>query len=319
MKIKNVRMFLISIIAAIGVIFASVPAMAADIDTVDAANTGDHGYYNSWNGISGIDIEDQEVKEVVIKAASGDSKKSSIDSTIDVLSGAATNSSAKNKNGNSPDLDISFDVSDAMNGITGLFTPEGNLTLVDDIDEDEGSILQYMTVQTKSGAYFYIVVDRSSDENNVYFLNTVDEADLMALMDDDTREQFKETEDKNDIAETVGFMNAEDSSEESSEDKTSKDDESKKGSTGNPIAMLLIFVLLGGGAAIGYYKFKIQPQKQLKSDEDEMEFYDDEEYEEDSFESEDSDWQGEDEFLTDDTDLISIEEQEKNTNEETED
>jgi len=317
MKIKSLRTVLISIIVALGVLFGSVPAMAADIDTTDPANTGDHGYYNSWNGITGIDIEDQTVEEVVIKAANGNSKKSNIDSTIDVLAGTASNSSAKNKNGNSPDLDISFDVSDAMNGITGLFTPEGNLTLVDDIDEDEdeGSILQYMTVQTKSGAYFYIVVDRSSNENNVYFLNTVDEADLMALMDDNTREQFTQAEETKSEMANAGFMNLEGNSEETSESEKEKEEDSKKSSTGNPLAMLLIFVLLGGGVVFAYYKLKIQPQKRLKSDDDEMEFYDDEEYEDDSFENEDSGWQGEDEKAL----LLGNEEPEKNTYEETED
>lgn len=318
MKIKSLRTVLISIIVALGVLFGSVPAMAADMDTTDPtdpANTGDHGYYNSWNGITGIDIEDQTVEEVVIKAANGNSKKSNIDSTIDVLAGTASNSSAKNRSDNSSDLDISFDLSDATNGITGLFTPEGNLTLVDDIDEDEGSILQYMTVQTKSGAYFYIVVDRSSNENNVYFLNTVDEADLMALMDDDTREQFTQTEETKSEMANAGFMNLEGNSEETSESEKEKEEDSKKSSTGNPLAMLLIFVLLGGGAAFAYYKLKIQPQKRLKSDDDEMEFYDDEEYEDDSFENEDSGWQEEDDKAL----LVSNEEPEKNTYEEMED
>lgn len=61
-------------------------------------------------------------------------------------------------------------------------TPEGNLTLVDDID-DSGK--QFITVVTRSGNYFYIIIDHADDgENTVHFLNQVDEADLMALMED---------------------------------------------------------------------------------------------------------------------------------------
>ena len=47
---------------------------------------------------------------------------------------------------------------------------------------------QFITVQSKSGNTFYIVIDRSGDTENVYFLNLVDEADLMALMGDDAEQ-----------------------------------------------------------------------------------------------------------------------------------
>lgn len=64
-------------------------------------------------------------------------------------------------------------------------TPDGNLTLVDDIDEQDGeSLKQFITVVTKDGKYFYIIIDRVGDKENVHFLNMVDEADLTALIED---------------------------------------------------------------------------------------------------------------------------------------
>jgi len=66
-------------------------------------------------------------------------------------------------------------------------TPPGNLTLVDDLSGVQTNGKQFITVVTKSGAYFYLVIDRSGDRENVHFLNLVDEADLMAIMEKDKK------------------------------------------------------------------------------------------------------------------------------------
>ena len=64
-------------------------------------------------------------------------------------------------------------------------TPEGNLSLSDDIHSATSDEKQFVTVTTKNGNYFYLIIDRAEDgENSVHFLNQVDEADLLALMED---------------------------------------------------------------------------------------------------------------------------------------
>lgn len=72
-------------------------------------------------------------------------------------------------------------------------TPAGNLTLVDDIENSNSSGKEFITVVTRSGNYFYIIIDRDDEGNNtVHFLNQVDEYDLMSIMDDNGKEQLKE-------------------------------------------------------------------------------------------------------------------------------
>lgn len=69
-------------------------------------------------------------------------------------------------------------------------TPDGNMTLVDDILTSNGK--QFITITTKDGNYFYIVIDRADDSNqSVHFLNQVDEVDLLKLLDDDAVKEYE--------------------------------------------------------------------------------------------------------------------------------
>ena len=68
------------------------------------------------------------------------------------------------------------------------WTTEGNLTVVDDYQTtfSDGTAQQFITLVSKSGAYFYLIIDRAADgDQTAHFLNMVDEADLLALMDEE--------------------------------------------------------------------------------------------------------------------------------------
>jgi len=202
--------------------------------------------------------------------------------------------------GDSIDLDSFFDNLFNIFGGPDALTPVGNLTLIDDILQDENTASvesveneqkskQFITVQSKSGNYFYIIIDRSGDQENVYFLNLVDEADLFALMEteEETAEPEPETEpvpiciceDKciigevNTRCEVCKLTMKDCAGKEVVQTPAVTEPEEKDNS-----ALLLIVLLLaiGGGAAAWYFKM-YKPKQQTKgpADLDNYDFGDD--------------------------------------------
>ena len=73
-------------------------------------------------------------------------------------------------------------------------TPDGNLSLVDDVGSATSEGKQFITAVTRNGNYFYIIIDRDADGNEtVHLLNQVDEADLLQLMDEEEAAQYIES------------------------------------------------------------------------------------------------------------------------------
>lgn len=188
-------------------------------------------------------------------------------------------------------------------------TPDGNLSLIDDIqqvesyasDESELKDKQFITVQSKSGNYFYIVIDRSGDTENVYFLNLVDEADLMALMEDGdtTATSVCTCTDKcaagdvdttcpvckSNMSECAGKEAAATTPEPdatSDPDADSAADSEESGSNTSLLLIVLVLAIAGGGA-LYYFKFrKKKPDTKGPADLDDYDYGEgdeDEEYE----------------------------------------
>jgi hypothetical protein len=70
-------------------------------------------------------------------------------------------------------------VAEANRPAPPTLTPDGTGTVVDNIMTIND--IEFFTVTTDNGSDFFLVVDRQRTSNNVYLLNTVTEADLMAL------------------------------------------------------------------------------------------------------------------------------------------
>ena len=157
-----------------------------------------------------------------------------------------------------------------------VISPEGNLSLVDDLNYDEASGLQFMTVTTKDGHYFYIVIDRSGNSENVYFLNLVDEVDLMELMNDEEKSQFEEEKD-DPPTQVLPVVDNTDKPLVSQEEASSPSYEKSNGTAS--LAQLGIFVAIGIAITVGYYFLKVKPKNAYSGIDEDREFYDDDDYE----------------------------------------
>lgn len=156
-------------------------------------------------------------------------------------------------------------------------TPEGNMTLVDDIQGDAAKDKQFIVVQSRGGAYFYIVIDNAAEgENRVHFLNQVDEADLLSLIDEDLQSIQKQQ-----TPEVTPAPQIEPEPSPQPEPEQKKDDANPMGG----LILFLILAVLGGGGAIVYLKV-IKPKQNVKGgtdlDDFDLEEWEDDETEEDT-------------------------------------
>ena len=148
---------------------------------------------------------------------------------------------------------------------SGVLTPEGNLTLVDDYHTDysDGSGQQFITLVSKSGATFYLVIDRNAKgQQTVHFMNLVDEADLLALMEEDAADAY--TAEKEAAAQAEqDKLKAEEEAKKAAEEAAASGTEQPKENKVTKIAsgFLGVVVLIALAAGGGFYVFAKQKQK----------------------------------------------------------
>ena len=160
-------------------------------------------------------------------------------------------------------------------------TPNGNMTLIDDIlqkspyasDENKQQEKQFITVQTKNGNYFYLVVDRTGETENVYFLNLVDEADLMALTEelDDSEVELVDCTCsekcsigaiktgceicRTNMSECMGKEPAKPEPEVPSDTEPDAQEPAQKQAS-SALLLLVMILIVGGSAALYWFKLK---------------------------------------------------------------
>ena len=167
-------------------------------------------------------------------------------------------------------------------------TPDGNLSLIDDIGSSTRSGKQFITVETRNGNVFYLIIDRDDEgEETVHFLNQVDEADLMALTEDGEKAETPIvctcTEKcqagavntacpvcmKN-LSECIG-------TEQKAAEPTEPDNpEPEKKSNAGAILAVLLILAAGGGAAVYFLVLKPKQGKKTPVDLDDFNLEDEE-------------------------------------------
>ena len=161
--------------------------------------------------------------------------------------------------------EVMEDVVTITDETSGALTPEGNLTLVDDYHTNysDGSGQQFITLVSKSGATFYLVIDRNSKgAQTVHFMNLVDEADLLALMEEEAADAY--TAEKEAAAQAeLDRLKAEEEAKKAAEEAAASGTEQTGGNkvTKYAATFLGVLALVGLAAGGGIYTFMKQKQK----------------------------------------------------------
>ena len=148
---------------------------------------------------------------------------------------------------------------------SGALTPEGNLTLVDDYHTSysDGSGQQFITLVSKSGNTFYLVIDRNAKgQQTVHFMNLVDEADLLALMEEEDADAY--TAEKKATAQAEqDRLKAEEEAKKAAEEAAASGEEQPKENkvTKYAGAFLGVVALIALAAGGGFYFYRQQMQK----------------------------------------------------------
>lgn len=182
------------------------------------------------------------------------------------------------------------------------FTQNGN-SVTRDLLYDKYSNKQFITIETRNGETFYLVIDydkpldEDGDQYETYFLNLVGESDLLALIDEDSAPVCSCKDKceagavntacevcKTNMTECMGKEKAAEKTPEpdptpDTSDSPDKDGGEKK--SGSGLVVIVLLLLMAGGGALYWFKLrKKKPNTKGPVDLDDYDYGDeDEEYE----------------------------------------
>lgn len=227
----------------------------------------------------------------------------SVGSTNSVTSQKPVSATSENSKGTEEQTPISIEEG------TG-FTQNG-IAVTRDLIYDKYSNKQFITVETRNGETFYLVIDYDKpldEEGNQYetnFLNMVDEADLLALIDGESEVSICTCSDKceagavntqceickNNLSECTGkerIAEPEQEPEPTAEPEADADQDTEEKSGSSAVLLMLLFLAIGGGGALYWLKFrKLKADTKGPTDLDDYDFGDAEDEDDAEYEMED--------------------------------
>ena len=143
-------------------------------------------------------------------------------------------------------------------------TPKGNAQLADDVSDNEN--LQFITVTARDGNVFYFVIDKGAQSENVYFLNTVDESDLEALIEKSDKKPTATA--KPEQTENTAETDSTENDKRNTDSKTEKTEQQEQNRQKNNSGLFIILALAAAAGIGGYYYKVILPKKKLEQADD---------------------------------------------------
>ena len=142
--------------------------------------------------------------------------------------------------------------------------PKGNAQLVDDVSDNEN--LQFITVTARNGNVFYYVIDKGAQSENVYFLNTVDESDLEALVEKSDKKPTATS--KPEQMENTAETDLTETDKKNTDSKTEKSEQQEQNRQKNNSGLFIILALAAAAGIGGYYYKVILPKKKFEQADD---------------------------------------------------
>lgn len=224
---------------------------------------------------------------------------------------AGTDNNTEDSIENSEEDSDSDLVEDSKN--PGALTPVGNLTLVDDYGTLEAGGKQFITVVTKSGDYFYIIIDRDDNgSETVHFLNMVDESDILSLMEEEEVETYMEAKE-----EVVDDYNVSEKDSTSDGAKEEKEEPQMEASGSRILFSLFVVGVLGVGAFL-YMKTKKKSKPNNDGFDPDGDYIEDEDIDDvdlEAFEEDDAEENSEDDLEDEDVMDVKVRDNMKNDSE----
>lgn len=148
---------------------------------------------------------------------------------------------------------------------------EGTGTVIDNVLNGSK---QFYTIATDAGNVFYLIIDLDKENNNVYFLDTTKERDLLALAEkaeeEDGTVQIKEEE--------TPLV------EEPKEPEVPQEPEPEQPKKSGNASLIMVFILIGlAGVGVIFYYWVYKPKKDQEEAEEFEEAYQFEDEQETSY------------------------------------